>query len=684
MSPHRAPRVSLPCCAGPAPSTALILLMALVACDRAPAPEAARRPPQAPAVPGREHRFRYDGPLPTTYREAPGLARLVDAGKLPPLEQRLPEQPLVIPPVKRIGRYGGTWRRAFTGPADGQNSSRLQHDHVVYYDLDRSVVPHIAASWEVKDDGRIFLFHLRRGMRWSDGHPFTAADFLFAYQDMLTHTDLNPAPPTWLRVGDGYGVVTRDDDFTVRYTFPHPYHAFLEIYAGLVVAGQNAGTRAPYAPRHYLRQFHPRHRDAAELEATVAEADLDNWMQLMRWRAAPQRNTDLPVVSPWRTVQPITGQRFVLERNPYYWAVDPEGQQLPYIDRIVMHLVENLEILNLRALAGEIDMQHRHIQLAKYPMLKRGASKGGYHLRLWPNMGGSDVVVFVNQTYAQDVEVARWLRNRDFRIALSLGMDREEINETIFLGTGTPRAFVAPPGTPYFPGRAHESMHVARDLGKANAILDRIGLAARDGQGDRLRTDGKGPLVLQLAAVNAAFLDFPGVAELLARHWGRIGLRIDVDLQERSLSRQRNVGNQQQLMLWTGGGAEGIWNFPSTTIPLVQPFFAPEVGRWYRTDGREGVRPTGPLARLIELYELGLGVPPGQRIAYGREVFRIHAEQLYAIGTVGLSPAFNGVVVIGDDFHNVPDVAPNSAPLQNPGIARPEQFFFDAGGSVTP
>lgn len=659
-----------------------VVVWGTVACDRRAPPPASGGPSRSAADQGTPpHRFVHAGPPPTSYREAPALARLVAEGRLPPVAERLPEQPLVVAPVERIGRYGGTWRRAFTGPADRQNMDRLQHDHVIYYDLDGfTLVPHIAASWEMLDGGRTFVFHLRRGMKWSDGHPFSADDFLFAYEDMLTNKDLNPQTPTWLHVADAQGTVSKVHDHAVRFAFPRPYHAFLEICGSLMVAGQSARgwmVRSPYAPKHYLARFHPRHRRKEELDRAVAEAGLDNWVQLFKQRAATHENPDLPVVGPWRTVQPITAQRFVLERNPYYWAVDPAGQQLPYIDRIVMRLAENLEVLNLRAIAGEIDMQHRHIQLAKYPVLKQHAAQGGYRLRLWPSTSGSDAVVFVNQTFEEDAEIARWLRHREFRIALSLGIDRNEINETIFLGTGRPRAFASPAGTPYCPGPAYESKYAAHDPAEANAILDRIGLGRRDAGGLRLRSDGGGALVLQVATVNAALLDFPGVAELLARHWREIGLRVDVQLQERSLFMQRNLSNQQQLLLWGAGGAERIWLHPLSVIPLAEPYFAPAVGRWYRGGGRSGTMPTGPLARLLELYEEGLGVPRDQRIPVGQEIFRIHAEQLFAIGTVGLSPAFNGVVVIRQNMRNVPDRAPNSSPLQNPGIARPEQFFFD-------
>ena len=656
----------------------------LAACDRSPPP-----PPASPtqdasretrAAPQRKT-FVFDGPMPATYQQAPMLAQRVADGSLPPVAQRLPKTPLVIPPVERIGKYGGTWRRAFTGPVDKQNADRLQHDHVIYYDLDGfTVVPHIAESWEVLEDGKAIVFQLRRGMKWSDGHPFTADDFIFAHQDVILSEELNPVTPSWVRIGNGYGTVRKLDDYTVRYEFPQSYHAFPEIYAGLEVAGLSTrgwNATSPYAPAHYLKQFHAKFANGDKLNSEVEEAGLDNWVQLFKLRCSAHDNPALPVVGPWKMVQPITGQRYVLERNPYYWAVDPEGNQLPYIDRIVMHLAENLEVLNLRAIAGEIDMQHRHIQLAKYPVFKQNAEKGDYRLMLWPSMGGSECVVFINQTYEEDPEVAQWLRNRDFRIALSLGIDREEINETIFLGTGTPRAFICPPGTPFYPGPEYEKQYAMRDAAKANAILDRIGLKEKNTDGMRLGADGKSELTLRLSVINASFLDYPGVAELLVRHWRELGLRIDARLQERSLFTKLNESNKQQMLLWDAGGSEGIWYYPSFTIPIGFAYIGPSGGQWYQSRGKIGIEPNERFKRLLDLYEKGLQVPRAERVAYGQEIFKIHADNLFAIGTVGLSPAFNGVVVIKNNFRNVPDIAPNSSPLQNPGIARTEQFFFD-------
>lgn len=627
---------------------------------------------------GRGHSFQYKGPMPATFHEAPQLAALVKAGKLPPVRERLPEEPLVVPVVERIGKYGGTWRRAFTGPADGQNIDRLQHDHVIYYDLDGyTLMPHIAKSWEVKDGGRVFEFKLRKGMKWSDGHPFTVDDFVFAHNDLLLNDELVPVKPMWLRPGGKLGKFTKVDDTTFRYEFAEPYYIFPDIYGTAMVAGQSAAGRAltaTYAPAHYLKQFHRKYASEEELKKKVKAAGLDNWVQLLKQSSSGTLNRDLPVVGPWRMVKPITGQLFTLERNPYYWAVDPEGNQLPYIDRITMRLTQSLEVLNLRAIRGDIDMQHRHIQLAKVPVLKGNAKRGNYRVLFWRSQSGSACGISINQTYEEDPEIARWLRNKDFRVALSHGVDRHTLNELVFLGTGTPRAYLCSTDSPYYPGPEYENLYATLEIDKANATLDRIGLAKKNSDGFRLRSDGKGVLVITVAVTGDAFFDYPGAAELLAEQWGKIGLKIHVSVEERSISGARTLANQQQISLWETGALDA----PFFTAPLGAGCgYAPLIGAWYESGGKKGIEPTGALKQLLDLYEKGMTLPAKERIAVGKEIWRIHAENLFVMGTVGRSPAFNGVVVVKNNFRNVPDEAPNCSILQNPGPARPEQFFFD-------
>ena len=623
--------------------------------------------------------FQYTGPPPSTYSEAPELAKLVSEGKLPPVEDRLPDEPLIIPPIERIGQYGGTWRRGFSGRADRNNFDRIMHDHLIYYDFDGyTLMSHIAKGWDISEDGTTFTFHLRKGMKWSDGAPFTADDFVFSYNDLILNDKINPVTKAYFKTDGQPCKVDKIDETTVRYTFHKPNYVFIESVGGLGIAGQfaNLGLNCMYAPRHYLKQFLPKYTPLSDLEERMKINSDKSWVQLFKRMASPHENSELPVVGPWKMVTPITSEIYTLERNPYYFAVDPMGKQLPYIDKIASHLVESIEVFNARAIAGEIDMQQRHILLDKVPVLKRDAEQGNYRVRFWPNLGGSEAIIYINQTWQGDPEIEQWLRTRDFRIALSLAIDREEINESIFLGIGKPRAFVAVPNNPYYPGPEYEKKYAVRNLEQSNAILDTLGLDKKDSMGYRLRTDGKGRLIISLSLMSQAMVNFEGIAELLVNHWKNVGIKLHIRVEERSYFNIRQGNNENQLSMWVTGGSENPWTYPNMTIPS-RSSFAPLVSRWKVTNGQKGVAPTGNLLRLVEIFEEGNRLPKAKRKELGKELWRIHVDNLYVIGTVGMSPAMNGVTVIKNNFRNVPDVAPNSAALQNPGIARPEQFFFE-------
>ncbi len=631
--------------------------------------------------------FVYKGEMPKEFHEAPMLAELVKAGKLPAVKDRLPAKPLVIPPIEQIGKYGGTWRRAFTGPADFQTIDRIQHDFLLYYDLDgKTILPHILKSWDISDGGKVFTFHLRPGMKWSDGEPFTADDFVFAYEDIDRNDKINFRLPFYFRTRDanepdGFSEARLEkvDDYTIRYIFKSPYYVFVEMAASQNISGQtHRGWNGPiYAPKHYLKQFHPRYAPVEKLEEQARGEGLKDWVMLFQHKARMQENPDLPVVGPWRTVTPMTTQAFTLERNPYYFAVDPNGNQLPYIDRISMQLTQSLEVVNLRAMQGQIDMQLRHIQLVKYPQLVKKAAEGQYHIYRWPSIGGSDAAVYINQSWEGDDEVAKWLRCRDFRIALSLATNRKEINELVFMGLGTPRPFMAPRDNPYYPGREYEQLNAQFDPDKANRMLDDLGLTSRDKEGYRLRTDGQGKLILSLSIMGDAMMDFAPVGELLERQWARIGVKLDLSMEERTRWILRRDNNEQQMCIFDGG-CENPWTYGGFMIPVARGCpWAPAVGLWYDTDGQKGMPPTDEMRRLQELSEKGAGLPLEQRIEVGREMWRIHAQNAFVIGAVAESPAFNGLAIVKDNFHNVPRMAPNSSALQTEGIARPEQFYFD-------
>jgi peptide/nickel transport system substrate-binding protein len=331
------------------------------------------------------------------YHEAPMLAELVRAGKLPPVTQRLPEDPLIVETVEGIGRYGGVWRRGFLGPSDFNNVHRILYDALVRYSPDGTKVePKYASSVTPSRDFRMWTVRLRKGARWSDGAPFTADDIMFWYNDVLLNQDLTPTLPVWMRNHDGTPVtVQRVDDITVRWVYKEPNTTFL-----MELATKDSGDRqyACFLPAHYLKQFHVKYADRARLNQMVAAAGFKTWAELFAAKAHPPENPERPVMAAWVPVTRISDQLFVLRRNPYYVGVDKAGNQLPYIDTIQFKYFADAQSLNLAAIAGQLDEQERHILLNNYPVLKEHEKDGKYRVILWPGFGGADADVTLNET----------------------------------------------------------------------------------------------------------------------------------------------------------------------------------------------------------------------------------------------------------------------------------------------
>jgi len=319
--------------------------------------------PSAPGItsdpkPGNESWPRYVPDfMPASFNEAPMLAKKVALGEIPPLMERLPKKPLVIEPAESIGKYGGTWYRAFTGPADGQNMERPLKDHMLYFDTGMKVPqPNIAESWTVNDDATEFTFTLREGLKWSDGVPFTTDDVMFWVDHMLNNEEINPTKPAWSIHGGETLQFEAVDLLTWKVTAAKPYGLFVPLMASVIVAGQHTrgdGGDGGFAPKHYLQQFHPAFVGEDEADALAKAAGYENWVQHFLFKNHANANPDAPSMMAWMVTQPITGTEWVFERNPYYYAVDTAGNQLPYMDKVVLTLAEDLEVLNLRAIAGD-------------------------------------------------------------------------------------------------------------------------------------------------------------------------------------------------------------------------------------------------------------------------------------------------------------------------------------------
>lgn len=628
---------------------------------------------------------------PTSFNEAPMLAEMVAAGELPPVEERLPVQSdlLVIQPVHEIGKYGGTWRRGFTGPADGQNGHRVAGgDRLLFWDADEfpKLVPNVAKGWEISEDGTEITLFLRQGLKWSDGQPLTTADYMFWFEHMYQNEELVPVRSPFFNIDEG-ATMEAVDDYTLKFTFPFANSLFLEVLASSVnVFGGHAifgnTGMGGVAPAHYMQQFHPDFVDQEELDALVAQEGFDNWVNLFKDKNTWQRNPDLPVITPWKTENPITTDNWVLVRNPYYFGVDTEGNQLPYIDRISMTLAENLEVLNLRAIAGEYDYQARHVALANLPVLLENAATGNYRVYLDPAQHGADAGLQINQSYEADPEIGKWLRNVDFRRALSLGIDRDAINEVIFLGIGTPGSAVVAESSPFNPGPEYRTLWATYDPDKANEMLDAIGLDQKDAEGYRLRTDNGERLVLEVNPI-PAFIQFTAVAEMVKEDWAEIGIFLNVVEQERGLVEQRRAANELQMFLWQNDGTDELYLYPYHALPVANNSgTGPAYGNWYSSGGTQGIEPPpdSSVRKVLDMFSQGLKATPEERIAIGQEIWKIITDEVWTIGIVGQSGAFMGVRVVKNNMGNIPSRQFNIQAGQTPNISRPATFYFtDAG-----
>ena len=607
--------------------------------------------------------------------EAPSLAEKVASGELPVLNERLPEIPLVLPVVDEIGQYGGTLRRAFLGPGDHNNYTRVVYDALVRFAPDGSqVVPHVASGWESSADFKEWIVRLRPGAKWSDGESFSADDVLFWYNDILLNDELLPGGVEWMKNADGsLATVEKLSDYLVKWTYTEPNTAFLLNLANMDGADKSINNLV-FVPAHYLKQFHPAHADQAELDAKVKAAGFDTWVQLFQVEALPHLSGNRPGMAAWVPEgSTVSDTVFTIKRNPYFVGVDPAGNQLPYIDEVRFTFYADKEALNLAAVAGEIDFQGRHINMSSYPVLKENEASGNYRVVTWPTFGGSDAVVMLNQTWGGPEAAA--FQSKDFRIALSHAIDREAIKELAFFGLGESRQGVPAPFHPYYPGDEYAFKYTEFDLDQANSLLDGV-MPNKDDEGFRTLPDGSA-LDIEISVV-PQFGAWVDIGQLIVENWAEVGVRAHIEVRERAQHFAMRPANELMAEIWN----EDTTGFPFSGNPKFDPrsdpalTFAPEVGKWYASNGAEGVEPTPEIKRLVDIINEAKTSGRNRQIALAKELFQVWADNVWEIGTVGMTPMIQGVLVANDNIRNVPEVAGNDWPLRTPGDTRLEQYFY--------
>lgn len=588
------------------------------------------------------------------YQESPALAELVAAGDLPPVEERLPAEPVVVQPEETIGKYGGELRMNITGQNTLRSSDAqyFNYESLTVHNPQGEIVPSLATSWEWSEDYTALTLHLREGVKWSDGEPFTADDILFWWEAVILNDELRPSKPTLLTRGDQLAEFTKVDDYTIQFVFAEPY-ALFTTYLG---SWGFPRTELVSMPEHYLKQFHPDYGDMAEIEAQMKEGGFDNWVDFWEQMASFD-NPDKPTLSPWISTGWPPEQIQTYRRNPYYWKVDTAGNQLPYVDELRTIRVADPEATLLKTIAGDFDFV-RISSLggpANLPILTESKGSGDYRFAYANWMPNSFANIMFNFT-TQD-EMKRELYNDvRFRHALSMAINREEIIKLIYKG-GVFASQVAPArGEPYHGESELFQSWAQFDPDAANALLDEMGLTQKDANGFRTGPNGE-ELLLVISATTAWPAETAQVMELVKGYWEAIGIRATVTPEAGELWASRHQAGEHDLSArgahFGGGPVHPTLN--SNTFALSGWQWAPDWALWLDTDGEQGVEPPDDVKRLREIREQILGEPDeAVRNELMQEVFQIHMDNIWSIGIVVDDPRFGQLAVVKNRVRNVP------------------------------
>ena len=627
-----------------------------------------------------------------SFSENPAIAELngkiLGNEALPAVAERLPAEPLVVMPYESIGQYGGV----ITGLSKGTESGTsdllsVRHVNFVRYADDlQTVVPNIAEGWSWNDEYTELTISLRAGHKWSDGAPFTAEDVAFWMNDVIYNADVyEKTPDRWLFAGEPARAEVVDET-TVKFVLPAPTPGLMNRFA--VDYGQ------PFQPKHFLGQFMPKYNENAEDLAAShgfknAAAAVDFYYGGSDWKDVPSpllKDAD-KAAAIGRAVVPTLESHIVVEEtaegrklvaNPYFHMVDTAGNQLPYINEIVETYIGDKEVQNLKIMNGEVVWKQQAIFLEDFPLLKDNEDQGNYTISFAPTFG-ENVFYSFNRTH-QDEVLREIFNDIRFNRAMSLAMNRDEINEIVYLGQGEPQQGVpAEPKTVSFVTEDHLTRDIAYDVDTANALLDEMGLLDSDGDGTRERPDGK-PLVIGLIYSSQGAP--VKMQELVRDYWSAVGVR--VDLKEVTSDEYRAAGNNNDLdvTVWKYDGNAGptISQDVTVFVPPFGDYFNPGTGfgwaAWKTSGGSEGIQPPADIEKLWELSETFIQLEMGtdESNAIGQEITDIHVDNMLKIGTVGniVSP-----FLYRNDLKNVKPITAKTYDFYWVYPYRPQQWWLE-------
>jgi len=597
------------------------------------------------------------------YQEAPAFAELVKAGKLPPVDQRLPENPLVIP--RKGGKYGGTMRMAttdkdpFTWTTRGNGAMqgipmRLSEDL-------SGVVPNLFEDCVYSDDKRVIHCKMRKGAKFSNGMEHTADDWVFWRDYIQNDPRVTPAPFSYYTSGGELMQIKKIDKYTFDIIFKEPKPFFvLQCFAHcLGFWGSHA------LPVEWMKQFHIDFNPDADKQAKAE--GWEDWGKRMFFEAKGEDSAgpDKPMDGAYH-ITSIQPDAVHMSRNPYYWAVDQDGRQLPYMDGLLEEKLANDQIIQAKALAGELDRQG--FPFKDYETFAAGQEKGGYVIYDWTQLQNARVFSF-NQNWTDPVW-QKIFRDKRFRQAMSVALNREEMNQVAYAGVATPSQFTCHPSHPAYKPE-YSTAWAQYDPDLANKMLDEIGLKWDAKHELRTLPDGRPAEISTLFW--SAYVD--QLLELAVANWLAVGIKINYKSVERSFTHDATLANELPMSTWSGDEV-GMVLLGSRPKWLVAPYtdenaLAPLWGKWYETKVKEGEEPP---AEVKELYEAHDMYSTTGDLQYIGKLLASNAENLWTMGTLVDIP---NPLMANKNLRGLPKEKPDGWDTNGPQHIYPEAWWLD-------
>lgn len=607
----------------------------------------------------------------TAYAQSPDLKAREDKGEIPPVALRVSEEPMVIVPLDSVGIYGGRIRSAATSPTTGSAETwtgRTQPLLIVGPDL-ASIRPNIAKGWQFNGDYTELTVTLRKGMCWSDGAPFTADDFAFYWDKMILSDDIFPIKPEIWTVGGELATFEVVNPYEVKYTFAAPNPTVINYFA----TNNRMYHTIPFAPAHYLSQFLPSVNPDADKVAKAA--GYDDWkayfLYLYPNEVQARLDPALPGVDPWILTRVDEVGNKYFDRNPYYWKVDTAGNQLPYIDGQDRMLLDKAAI-TMQLLAGNLDYCLQFTSVDDYALYVENAETANLRIALWTDARGSVLAdMRPNLNYKLDEAVGELLRNLKFREALSLAVNRDEVNQIIWKGLAKVRAATVSPNVPYFEDWMERYM-AAYDVDGANARLDEIGLVWDSAHAYRLRPDGK---PLELIVEYTAFEgNVTTIMELVKGYWEKIGVKTTLKAIDQSLFDVRTNASEMVFYIWNLDNGTAIGH---QAAPLLLGPYANDYALWRTSLAAQGTEPDEQTkefyATAAAFSQVALG--EGNYNELGGELLALSLRNMWHIGIAGMTPK---PMVVKGNLLNTPTAGIYDYDYRYWMVFHPEQWYWGA------